>query len=224
LQEKKMTDGCTWFDCVQGSDEWKAARIGRITASRFGDVMTNGRGGAASATARSYMLDLICESLTGLASDEITAKQLEWGKKHEPEARSLYSMITERNVDRVGFAVHGKYPLVGASSDGLVDSDGCIEVKCPFNSTVHLKTMMTGCVPSDYTYQVQGGLWVMGRQWCDFISYDPRMPASHRLVVIRVTRDETVIGELETRIEAFLGEIAKLTDEINAAARARVTA
>ncbi len=221
-QEREMA--CTWIDCAQGSDEWQAARIGRITASRFDDVMTNGRGGAPSATAQTYMLSLITESLTGLPSDEIQAKQLEWGKKHEPEARSLYSMHTNRNVDRVGFAIHGRYPLVGASSDGLVGDDGCIEVKCPFNSSVHLKTLMTGCVPKDYVYQVQGGMWVMDRQWCDFISYDPRMPQSHRLVVIRVARMQTVIDELESKVEVFLGEMAKLTEVINTAARLRVAA
>jgi putative phage-type endonuclease len=215
---------CTWIECAQGSQEWKAARIARVTASRFGDVMSNGRGNAPSATAKSYMFDLISESLTGKPSDEISAKSLEWGNKHEPEARAIYSMITERNVDRVGFAIHGKYPLVGASSDGLVGDDGCIEIKCPFNSTVHLKTMMTGCVPSEYHWQVQGGLWVLDRQWCDFISYDPRMPQSHRLVVIRVERVQLEIDKLEEKIEAFLGEMATLTDEISVAAKACVAA
>jgi putative phage-type endonuclease len=210
---------CIFVPCEQGSPEWKEARLGKVTASKFSDVMTNGKCGQPSETAKSYMMDLIAESLTGIASDDIKANALEWGKRHEAEARAAYSWLTGYAIDQVGFAIHGSMPFVGASSDGLIEDRGGIELKCPYNSTVHLKTLLTQKIPKDYIPQVQGGLWVLERDWMDFTSYDPRMPETHRLAIVRAYRDEKYISELQERVEAFLGEMATLTEQIAEAAK-----
>lgn len=216
---------CRFVDCEQGSDEWRALRVGQITASRFPDVMTNGRAGQPSETAKSYMMELAIERLTNMPTPNIQAKQLEWGNKHEGNARSLYVFATGNQVNRSGFAFHGELTGVGGSIDGLVEpkcgDPGILEIKCPFNSSYHLKNILSGKVPKDYFYQVQGGLWITGRKWCDFVSYDPRMPESHRLSVVRVERDEEAIAELEKKVLEFVTNLGLMMDEIIAAGKAR---
>lgn len=213
-----MAHNCTFVECEQGSDAWKQARLGKITASRFSDVMTKGVGKETfGKTAYSYIMDLIVEEMTGQPQDDIKAVQLEWGKKHEAEARATYQLVSGNRISQVGFAIHGSYPLVGASSDGLVGDDGGIELKCPYNPTVHLQYAMQGVLPKEYVWQVQGGMWVLDRQWCDFVSYDPRMPSDKQLFILRVERDNKIIKELEERVEAFLGLLAEMTNTANAA-------
>jgi len=203
----------TWIKCEQGSDEWKRARLGKITGSRFKDVMTKGRAGDVfGKVASGYAIDILCERLTKEPQDEIKAKQLEWGKLHEASARLEYFMATSHHVENVGFAISGEYPDVGASVDGLVGDDGCLEIKCPFNSKIHLLNLQSSVVPSDYIWQVQGGPWVTQRKWCDFVSYDPRMPEDYRLSIIRVNRDEKLIAQLEERIVLFRNLIKETED------------
>jgi hypothetical protein len=217
---------CRFVDCEQGSDEWRALRVGVCTGSRFPDVMTNGRAGQPSATVKSYQMELAVERLTQTPTPRIDAKQLEWGNRHEAEARSTYVWATNRPVHRSGFAFHGSIAGVGASVDGLVEPTdgvcpGTLEIKCPYNSRYHLDNIMNGTVPKDYYYQVQGALWITQRAWCDFVSYDPRMPDSHRLCVIRVNRDEAAIAELEKKVIEFLGGLDRLMAEIVEAGKMR---
>lgn len=196
----------------QGSPEWKLARLGCVTASCFADVMTNGRGNSPSKTAQTYMLKKIGEILTGCPSDEIFAKQMEWGKKHESSARAKYVWDRGVTLSEVGFVKHPKLPRVGASPDALVvDSAGAIvggiEIKCPWNTSVHLGTLMSAECPSEYEWQIQGNMACSGAGWWDFVSFDPRMPDGADLVIVRVKRDDEMIRDLEQKLSQFVGQM-----------------
>jgi putative phage-type endonuclease len=209
---------CNFVDCEQGTQEWLEARLGKVTASRFKDVMTNGRGSAASKTADSYMMELIAERLTQTPVNSFSTPATKWGNDNEDSARALYSWRTGKPVDQVGFATKKDNWDVGASSDGLVEEDGTVEIKCPYNPVNHLNTMQYNCVPKQYQWQIQGQLWVLQRKWCDFISFDPRMPESHRMVVIRVERDEELIDSLESRVLVFVENMHRKARELEMSA------
>lgn len=202
----------------QGSPEWHAARLGMVTGSRFADVMTKGRGGGASKTAQTYMMELIGERLTGMTSDEIKSKYLDWGNEHEPLARVTYTWQTGLAVAQTGFVRHPELEWVGASPDGLVGDEGIVEIKCPYTPKAHLSTILSGEVPSEYVWQVQGNLWVTGRKWCDFISFHPRMPEDLQLYVLRVPRDEDMIEDLDRKVRRFCEQIEIKLSKIQAAA------
>lgn len=191
----------------QGSPEWQKVRLGKVTGSRFDDLMHKGRGGAASKTTESYMVELLSEIVTGLPADEIKAKPLEWGKKHEPSARACYSMDHSGRIKQVAFIDHPTQPRCGFSPDGLIGDDGILEIKCPFTSKVHLKTILTNQVPDEYYWQVQGGLWVTGRQWCDFVSFDPRCPDGLNTWVVRAFRENSDIADLSERVQKFVDQL-----------------
>lgn len=209
---KKHT--CVFHQGEQGSPEWFLARLGKVTASRFGDVMSKGRGGNASKTAESYMIELIGERLTG-ENKFFVSPAVSWGSDHEDSARDLYMWRSSNVVKQVGFATIGEMPMIGASSDGLVGEDGLVEIKCPFNSANHLSTIMSKEVPKTYEYQVQGQMWVLNKDWCDFVSFDPRMPESHRMIIVRVERDDAKIETLAERLEIFCERMEQMTIEID---------
>ena len=209
---------CNFVNCEQGTEEWLRSRLGKVTASKFKDVMTNGRGGAASKTAESYMMELIAEKLVQAPVNDFSSPAIKHGNDNEPHARSVYSWRTGSPVETVGFATHIEHPDVGASSDGLVGDEGIIEIKCPYNPTNHLHTLTSQCFPKQYEWQIQGQLWVLQRKWCDFVSFDPRMPESHMMVVIRVERDEEQIQALSERVLLFVDAMKKKEREIESAA------
>lgn len=191
------------LDLEQGSSEWKQARLGLVSASRFKDVITEARSKSAemSDTAYSYMCELIAEIVTGEQA-EIKGAALDWGTMNEPEARELYDM-NYADVEQIGLVLH-ESRRYGASPDGFVGDDGMIEIKCPYNSANHIKTVISGDVPKEHIPQIQGNLMVNGRQWCDFISFDPRVSGKGRLFVKRVMRDDEYIATLRAKIEAFV--------------------
>lgn len=166
----------------QGSEAWHAARRGKITASRFDDVLTQPRSKAAKAagemskTANSYMLEIIAEMLTGIDQGPPTTFAMEHGNTFEPEAREVYENRFGVKVEQCGFITHPEHPEIGCSPDGFVGDEGGIEIKCPFNTAIHLGYVLAGELPKDYAAQVYGGLWITGRTWWDFVSYDPRIP------------------------------------------------
>jgi putative phage-type endonuclease len=209
---KKHT--CVFHQGEQGSPEWFLARLGKVTASRFGDVMTKGRGGKASKTSESYMAELISERLTG-ENKFFVSPAVSWGSDHEDDARDCYMWRTSNTVKKVGFATIGERPMIGASSDGLVDEEGIVEIKCPYTSSNHVKTILSKEVPSEYVYQVQGQMWVLNKQWCDFVSYDPRMPETHRMIVIRVERDDEKIEALAERLDLFCERMEEMTLDVD---------
>lgn len=189
----------------QGSPEWLAQRAGHCTASRFKDVLAKIKTGE-SASRRNYRIQLVTERLTGRPCDSYSNTAMEWGTTTEPFARAAYEGARTVMVDETGFLLHPEVPYVGASPDGLVGADGGVEIKCPYQSTVHVETLEGG-MPPEHRAQVQGTLWVTGRAWWDFISFDPRMPAHLQLYVERITRDEDYIATLAAEVTKFLAEV-----------------
>lgn len=190
---------------VQGSPEWFAARCGKVTASRVADVVAKIKTGW-GASRTNYAAELIAERLTGCTAPSFTNDAMRWGTETEPQARNAYAKRAGVGVLEVGFVDHPEIAMSGASPDGLVDERGLVEIKCP-NTATHLDTLLSGLVPSKYVTQMQWQLACTGRDWCDFVSFDPRLPESMSLFVGRVDRDVSLILDLETEVAAFLAEI-----------------
>ena len=188
----------------QRSPEWFAARCGKVTASRVADVIAKTKSGY-SASRANYKAQLVCERLTGTVADSFSNAAMQWGTEKEPEARAAYEFIFDHEVKEVGFMQH---PIMqaGASPDGLVGHEGMVEIKCP-NTATHIETLLDEKVPAKYVTQMQWQMACAGRKWCDFVSYDPRLPEEMRLFVRRVQRDDALIAELEAEVEKFLAEV-----------------
>lgn len=199
---------------IQGSPEWHQARLGKVTASRVADVIARTKSGY-SASRANYAAELIVERLTGVPTEGFTSAAMQWGTDMEPEARNAYEFYANVDVVQVGFIDHPAIAASGASPDGLVVSDGLIEIKCP-NTATHLETLVSQKVPAKYITQMQWQMACTGRLWCDFVSYDPRLPENLRLFVKRVSRDDTTINELETEVVGFLKEVDERIDALNA--------
>jgi putative phage-type endonuclease len=188
----------------QRTDDWFAARLGKVTASRVADVIAKTKSGY-SASRDNYMADLIVERLTGQKASSFSNAAMEWGTATEPAARAAYSAATGELVEEVGFIDHPRIANSGASPDGLV-GDGLVEIKCPATAT-HLDTLLAGAVPSKYIAQMQWQMACTDRKFCDFASYDPRLPDHLRLFVKRVQRDDEYIKMLEGEVTLFLSEL-----------------
>ena len=196
----------------QGSDEWKAARRGHVTASNISDVMAKSKTGEAE-TRKKYRIKLLAERMTNHTEDKFTSAAMEWGVAQEPYARMAYEALNNVMVDTVGFWLHPSIKWVGASPDGLIGDDGIIEIKCP-NTTTHLDWVLDGKVPTPHMKQIQCQLWVTGRQWCDFVSYDPRLPERNQIFIRRAERDEIMIAAMETEINKILDEVQTMYDNL----------
>ena len=194
------------LDCIQGSDEWYQARLGKVTASCFGKAMAKGEG----KTRRAYMIKLIAERMTGQHQDQYTNVFMEQGSEREELAIEYYEMINFCIVRQVGFCEFNEN--IGASPDGLVGEDGMIEQKNPLPST-HIETILADKVPSVYIPQIQGGLWVTGRKWCDFVSYDPKV-YKRPYWVKRVMRDEEYIDKLSIGVNDFIEKMLELMEKL----------
>lgn len=192
------------FYLEQGSEEWLQARVGRATASRFSDVMASIRSGEA-ASRKNYRAELVVERLTGQPVESYKSPAMEWGNEYEPVARLKYELTTGNNVEECGLFIHNSI-MAGASPDGLVNDDGLLEIKNPTTAT-HIATLRKQEVPRQYYWQVMGQLWLTGRKWCDFVSYDPRMPANAQYFTTRVLRDDEAIADLEDNIVTFLAGV-----------------
>lgn len=189
----------------QGSDEWKALRLGKATASRMADICARTKTGWGASRAN-YAAQLIAERLTGVVAESYTNAAMEWGTATEAEARSVYSMFHGVTVDLVDFVPHETIEMSGASPDGLVGTDGLVEIKCPSTAT-QIETLLKGAVPEKYILQMHWQMACTGRRWCDFVSYDPRMPENLRLFVKRIERDALLIMDLEDKVREFLAEV-----------------
>lgn len=200
-------------EIIQGSDEWKALRLGKVTASRVADVVARTKTGYGASRAN-YMAQLIAERLTGTVAEAYTNAAMIHGTETEPEARAAFEFYQGVTVEQVAFVPHPKIDQAGASPDGLIGEDGLVEIKCP-NTATHLETLLGQAVPSKYETQMQFQMACTGRKWCDFVSYDPRMPENMRLFIKRVARDDRRIAELESEIAAFLLEMAVKLSELN---------
>ena len=186
----------------QGTDEWFAARLGKVTASRAADVMTK-KGSAARAN---LSAQLVLERLTNTKGESFSSAAMQWGVDQEPFARAAYEAHSGVWVDTVGFVQHPTIERAGASPDGLVGHDGLVEIKCP-NTATMIDTLLTGKVPSNYATQMQMQMACTGRAWCDYAVFDSRMPVKAQLFVKRVQRDQKFIDDLNKEIIAFLAEV-----------------
>ncbi len=189
----------------QGSAEWFAARLGKVTASKIAGMMATTKSGPA-ASRTNYAAQLVAERLTGTPAESFTSAAMQWGTDTEAEARAAYCYFRDAEVVEVGFADHPTVPMSGASPDGLVGDDGLLELKCPQTAT-HIATLLGKSVPSKYVKQMQWQMACTGRAWCDFASYDPRLPETMRLFVVRLHRDDAMIAEIEAEVAKFLAEI-----------------
>lgn len=183
----------------QGTEDWFKVRLGKVTASNFGDVMAKGTG----KTRQNYMIKLAAEIITGLPEESYTNSSMQWGIEHEAEARAYYESLYGWPVEQVGFVEMNEF--VGCSPDGLVGESGLIEIKCPKSST-HIANILDNKMQTCYTAQVQGQLWVTERQWCDWISFDPRV-TSNPFFRVRVERDDKYIAVLEEEVKQFVKEL-----------------
>jgi YqaJ-like viral recombinase domain len=204
---------------IQGSEEWFQARCGRCTASRFADVLATIRSGGEAASRRNYKAQIVCERLTGVPVPSFESAEMRFGTEQEPYARIAYEARTGHTVLQCGFLPHAEI-LSGASPDGLIGFHGGVEIKCP-NTATHIDTLLRGMAP-EHQAQVQGNLWITGRQWWDFVSYDSRMPERFQLYIRRVERDDKYIEALEIQVRRFLAEVEVMLAELDALTPERI--
>lgn len=200
-------------EIIQGSPEWHALRIGKVTASRVADVVAKTKTGLGASRAN-YMAELIAERLTGEPAEKFTNAAMAWGTEKEPDARAAYEFFRDAQVVEVAFIDHPAIGMTGASPDGLVGDHGLVEIKCP-NTATHLETLLTQAIPSKYVTQMLWQMEVTGRAFCDFVSYDPRLPESMSLFVKRVERDDKRISELRSSVVEFLEEVEQKMIALN---------
>jgi putative phage-type endonuclease len=204
---------------TQRDADWYAARLGKATASRFRDAIAALKSGAPAQAQRDYLTELVVERLTQQPIQRFQNAAMTWGTEQEPAARAAYERATGRIVEETGFVAHDTL-LAGCSPDGLVDWDGLIEIKCPYSTAVHIETLLNG-MPADHIPQVQGQLWITGREWCDFVSYDPRMPEALQLHVQRIQRDEAFIADLEAKVTFFLQQVGTQVEALRRLAESK---
>lgn len=198
----------------QRSEEWFAARLGKVTASRVADLMAKTRTGP-SASRANYMAELICERLTGEPAANFSNAAMQWGTETEPMAREAYGFLRACDVVEAGFVPHPFIDGFGASPDGFVGADGLVEIKCP-NTATHIETLLSETVPAKYITQMQAQMACTGRAWCDFVSFDPRLPEDMQIWVKRVPADPAFITDMEAEISAFLLELTQKLDALRA--------
>lgn len=199
---------------IQGTDQWLAARCGKVTASRISDLMARTKSGYGASRAN-YMAELVAETLTGKPAERFTNDAMRRGTEKEPEARSLYEFLCEETVEQVGFVPHPTIDGAGCSPDGLVSDDGLVEIKAP-NTATHINTLLSETVDDKYLKQMQFQMACTGRKYCTFISFDDRLPASMRLFMKRIERDNKMIEEIEAEVALFLKEMNTTVDRLRA--------
>lgn len=191
----------------QGSEAWHQLRMGKVTASRVADLLAKTKTGP-SASRGNYLIELALQRVTKTIEESYTNAAMEWGTQTEPQARVAYEVKTGNFVDQVAFIDHPTIAGFGCSPDGIVAADGLIEIKCP-NSATHWSYIKANEPPNKYFIQMQAQMAVTGAKWCDFVSFDPRMPERSQLLVVRVMRDPEYILYMEAEISTFLKEVEK---------------
>lgn len=192
----------------QGTENWFADRLGKVTASRLADVLAKTKTGY-SASRTNYMTQLVLERITQTRAESYSNAAMAWGTEQEPFARAAYEAQTGQMVEEVGFIPHPTIDAAGASPDGLV-ANGMVEIKCPSSSTA-LEVWLTysqGGNPVDAKYyaQMQWQMRCADRPWCDYVVFDPRMPAKAQLFIVRVERNDEWLKIAEDEVLKFLAE------------------
>jgi putative phage-type endonuclease len=201
-------------EIIQGTEEWFAIRCGKVTASRVADVIAKTKTGW-GASRKNYAAQLLVERMTNTVQKGYVNAAMQWGTETEPEARAAYQFENNVRVGLVGFVDHPTIKMAGASPDGLVREDGLLEIKCPETAT-HIEILRGQSIPGNYITQMQWQMACTGRQWCDFVSFDPRMREEMRLFIKRVARDASLIKELEMEVAVFLHELNLTIEELTA--------
>ena len=197
----------------QRTDEWFAARLGKVTASRVADVIAKTKTGY-STSRENYLAQLVCERMTGKPAESYSNSAMQWGTDQEPFARAAYEAAKDVLVDELGFAIHPTIDGAGASPDGLVGLFGLVEIKCP-NTATHIETLLTQTVPTKYITQMQWQMACTQRQWCDFVSFDPRMDEGLQLFIKRVEYDPIYVAQLEKEVINFLMDVEDKIQKLN---------
>jgi len=188
----------------QGTVEWFAARCGKVTASRVADIIAKTKTGF-STSRDNYMAQLVCERMTGKPAESFSNAAMAWGSEQEEFARAAYEAKADILVSEVGFITHPRIEMSGASPDGLA-GDGLVEIKCP-NTATHIATLLDQKVPEKYNIQMMWQMACTERPWCDFVSFDPRMPEKYQLFIKRVNFDKQIVDSLENSVIQFLGDV-----------------
>ena len=197
----------------QGSTEWHAMRLGKVTASRINDVLARLKTGKEAASRANYKHQLMVERLTGQQTPSFTNAAMQWGTETEPLARVHYEAGTGNLVREVAFIDHPFIQMSGASPDGLVGTDGLVELKCP-NTATHVEWMLAADIPAEHQNQMLWQMACTGRKWCDFVSFDPRMPEYAQIFCMRLFRDDERIEAMQKEVTAFLDEVNQLCKQI----------
>ena len=197
----------------QRTEEWFAARCGKVTASRVADIIAKTKTGY-SASRENYLAQLVCERMTGKPAESYSNAAMQWGTDQEPFARAAYEAAKDVLVEEVGFVVHPTIEDAGASPDGLVGLFGLVEIKCP-NTATHIQTLLDQKVPEKYNVQMLWQMCTTGRQWCDFVSFDPRMAEGLQLFIKRVEYDPLYVAQLEKEVINFLMDVQDKIQQLN---------
>ena len=196
----------------QGSAEWLAARAGCLTASAIADMIAKTKTGEAASRAN-LRARLVAERLTGVPQDSFSNAAMQWGNEQEPFARAAYEIHSGNLVDQTGLVMHPSIPYAGASPDGLIDECGLVEIKCP-NTATHIKYLLSGDAPKEYQPQMLWQMECTERKWCDFVSFDPRMPSHLQLFVVRFDRDEGRLNDVRAEAVKFLAEVDSMINQL----------
>lgn len=203
-----------YTDIIQGTDEWKRVRAGKVTGSRISDVLAKGRGNSESTTRRNYMAQVAVEILTGEPMMETYSNgHMNRGNELEPSAREVYEFITGYDVQQIGFIDHERISHYGVSPDGLVGEEGLMQIKSPIPA-IHIDYLLAGTVPTQYVKQMQAEMDCTGRAWNDFVSYCPALPEELQLFIVRCERDEEMISTIRAGVEKFLSEVDGLVSRL----------
>ena len=197
----------------QRTEEWFAARCGKVTASRVADIIAKTKTGY-STSRENYLAQLVCERMTGKPAESYSNSAMQWGTDQEPFARAAYEAAKDVLVDELGFATHPTISMAGASPDGLVGLFGLVEIKCP-NTATHIDTLLNQTVPTKYITQMQWQMACTQRQWCDFVSFDPRMDEGLQLFIKRVEYDPIYVAQLEKEVINFLMDVEDKIQKLN---------
>jgi len=197
----------------QRTEEWFAARCGKVTASRVADIIAKTKTGY-STSRENYLAQLVCERMTGKPAESYSNAAMQWGVEQEIYARGAYEAARDVLVDEVGFITHPTIAMAGASPDGLVGEFGLVEIKCP-NTATHIDTLLTQTVPTKYITQMQWQMACTQRRWCDFVSFDPRMDEGLQLFIKQVDYDPIYVAQLEKEVINFLMDVEDKIQKLN---------
>jgi putative phage-type endonuclease len=198
------------------SPAWTKARIGCLTASRMADVLAvSKRDGKPLKARQDYMMELVAERMTDIACSHYVTSAMEWGLAYEQEAKDVYQEVSGNLIAPTGFIMHPTIEFCGATPDASVDPDGLLEIKCP-TTTTHIQWILDGEVPEQHRPQMLLQLAVTGREFCDFMSYDPRVPARKKAFLRRFVPEKSEIERIEDEARKFLAEVDALFDRVNA--------